>query len=158
MKLRELIFVLIIVGYLLAVFSFLVNEYNIKFQNYERKPMQIVELYGNGSTRSFEIEDTSPDPDLFSSIFMSMSKFAYALPFVIAGIGLAGGPMALISNSAIPSELYRVMVFWIMAIIAVAITSVFFKDIPLWRRIPYIYFIGVLISGTPILLSEDFGR
>ena len=159
MKTRELILVSIIIGYLLAVFSFLVIEQEIKFQNYERKPMQMVELFGNGSSRNYEIENISPDPNLFYSIGIVMIKLAFALPFVIAGIGIIGVPMALIhSNLVMSPEGIRSLVFWIMAFVSIPITVMFSKDISLYRRVPYIYVFVVLISGTPVLLSDSFGQ
>ena len=160
MKTRELILISIIIGYLLAVFSFLVIEYEIKFQNYERKPIPMVELFGNGSTRNYEIENPAPDPNLFTSISISMVRFAFALPFVVAGIGIWGIPIAMIhGNFAMPPETpYHVLVFWMLSMISIPVTTIFSKGIPLWRRIPYIYLIAVLIGGTSILLNSDFGR
>ncbi len=159
MKTRELILVLIIIGYLLAVFSFLVIENEIKFQNYEPKPIQMVELFGNGSTRNFEIENPSPDPDIFTSIFAAGMRVSFALPFAIAGLGLVAAPIGLLQTHLfVPPEGFRVLVFWIVAMISIPINYMFTKDIPLWRRIPYIYLLAAIISGTPMLLNENFGR
>jgi hypothetical protein len=159
MKTRELIPVLIIIGYLLAVFSFLVIENEIKFQNYEPKPIQMVELFGNGSTRNFEIENPSPDPDIFTSIFAAGMRVSFALPFAIAGLGLVAAPIGLLQTHLfVPPEGFRVLVFWIVAMISIPINYMFTKDIPLWRRIPYIYLLAAIISGTPMLLNENFGR
>jgi hypothetical protein len=33
----------------------------------------------------------------------------------------------------------------------------FTKNIPLYRRVPYIYLLAAIISGTPMLLNENFG-
>ena len=52
MKTRELIFVLAVAAYIGATFSVLVYEYDTKVQDYDKKPMQMVELSGNGSSRS----------------------------------------------------------------------------------------------------------
>jgi len=159
MKTRELIPVLIIIGYLLAVFSFLVIENEIKFQNYEPKPIQMVELFGNGTTRSFEIENPSPDPDIFTSIFAAGMRVSFALPFAIAGLGLVAAPIGLLQTHLfVPPEGFRVLVFWIVAMISIPINYMFTKDIPLWRRIPYIYLLAAIISGTPMILNENFGR
>ena len=159
MKTRELILVLAIIGYFLAVFSSIVIEYNTTFENNKDRPISMVELFGNGSSRSFEIENPSPDPDIFTSIFAALGRFAFALPFAIAGLGMIGGPMALITTSfVIPPEGYRVMAFWLIAMSTIPITFLFSKDIPLFRRIPYIYLLAALISGTPLLLNSDFGR
>ena len=159
MKTRELILVLIIIGYLLAVFSFLVIENEIKFQNYEPKPIQMVELFGNGTTRNFEIENPSPDPDIFTSIFAAGMRVSFALPFAIAGLGLVAAPIGLLQTHLfVPPEGFRVLVFWIIAMSTIPINYMFTKDIPLWRRIPYIYLLAAIISGTPMILNENFGR
>ena len=159
MKTRELILVLIIIGYLLAVFSFLVIENEIKFQNYEPKPIQMVELFGNGTTRSFEIENPSPDPDIFTSIFAAGMRVSFALPFAIAGLGLVAAPIGLLQTHLfVPPEGFRLLVFWIVAMISIPINYMFTKDIPLWRRIPYIYLLAAIISGTPMILNENFGQ
>jgi len=159
MKTRELILVLIIIGYLLSVFSYLVIEYSITFENNKDIPMQMVELFGNGTTRSFEIENPSPDPDIFTSIFAAGMRVAFALPFAIAGLGLVSVPIGLLQTHLfVPPEGFRVLVFWIIAMITIPINYLFTKDIPLWRRIPYIYLLPALISGTPLLLNSDFGR
>jgi hypothetical protein len=158
MKSRELILVLIIIGYLLAVFSFIVIEYDIQFQNYERKPVQMTELFGNGTTRNFEIIPAGPDPSLSSSIGVSVMRLAFALPFAIAGIGLVAAPIGLLQTHLfVPPEGFRVLVFWIMAMISIPISYMLTKDISLYRRVPYIYFLAAIISGTPMLLNENFG-
>jgi ABC-type methionine transport system permease subunit len=38
------------------------------------------------------------------------------------------------------------------------VNAILSRGIPMWRRIPYIYLIAVLIGGTPILLSSNFGQ
>ncbi len=158
MKTRELILVSIIIGYLLAVFSFLVIEYSITFENNKDRPIQMVELFGNGSTRSFEIENPAPDPDIFTSIFAAGMRVAFALPFAIAGLGLVAAPIGLLQTHLfVPPEGFRVLVFWIIAMSTIPIIYMFTKDIPLWRRIPYIYLLAAIISGTPMLLNENFG-
>ncbi|MGY5146594.1 MAG: hypothetical protein ACW9W4_01135 [Candidatus Nitrosopumilus sp. bin_7KS] len=159
MKIIELIIVLIIIGYVLANFSFLVVEYSVTFENNKDKPIQMVELFGNGSSRSFEIENPSPDPDIFTSISAAWMRLAFALPFAIAGLGMIGAPIGLLQTHLfVPPEGLRVLVFWIIAMITIPINYVFTKDIPLYRRIPYIYLLAAIISGTPLLLNEDFGR
>lgn len=159
MKTRELILVLIIVGYLLANLSFLVIEYSITFENNKDKPIQMVELFGNGTTRSFEIENPSPDPDVFTSIFAAWMRVALALPFAIAGLGLISAPIGFLQTRLfVQPEGFHVLVFWIMAMITIPINYMFTKNIPLWRRIPYIYLLAAIVSGTPMLLNENFGR
>ncbi len=158
MKTRELILVSIIIGYLFAVFSFLVLEYSITFENNKDRPIQMVELFGNGSTRSFEIENPAPDPDIFTSIFAAGMRVAFALPFAIAGLGLVAAPIGLLqTHLLVPPDGFRVLVFWIIAMSTIPIIYMFTKDIPLWRRIPYIYLLAAIISGTPMLLNENFG-
>ena len=159
LKTRELILVSIIIGYVLVVFSFLVLEYSITFEKNKDIPIQMVELFGNGSTRSFEIENPSPDPDIFTSIFAAGMKIGFPLPFAIAGLGLVGAPIGFLQTHLfVPPEGFRVLVFWIIAMISIPINYLFTKDIPLLRRIPYIYLLAAIISGTPMLLNENFGR
>ena len=159
MKSRESILVLIIIGYLLANFSFLVFEYGITFENNKDIPIQMVELFGNGTTRSFEIENPSPDPDIFTSISAAGMRMIFALPFAIAEIGMVSVPIGLLQTHLfVPPEGFRILVFWVIAMITIPISYVFSRDIPLWRRIPYVYLLAAIISGTPLLLNENFGR
>ena len=159
MKSRESILVLTIIGYLLANFSFLVFEYNITFENNKDISIQMVELFGNGTTRNFEIENPSPDPDIFTSISAAGGRVAFALPFAIAGLGMVSVPIGLLQTHLfVPPEGFRVLVFWIIAMITIPISYVLSRDIPLWRRIPYVYLLAAIISGTPLLLNENFGR
>lgn len=159
MKTREKILILIIIGYLGAVFSFLVIENEIKFQNYDPQPIQMVELFGNGTTRSFEIENPpGPYPSLFASLGISILRISHALPFAIAGLGLVGAPIGLLQTHLfVPPEGFRVLVFWIIAMITIPINYLFTKDIVPWIRIPYIYLLAAIISGTPMMLNENFG-
>ena len=156
---KELIFASITIGYLLAVFSTVVIEYEIERQNYEPQPIQMVELFGNGTARNYEIENTF-EPNLFSSIAQTMIRFSFALPFVLGGIGMWGIPIAVIhGNFAMPPEPpYQVLIFLIVSMISIPVTAILSKGIPIWRRIPYIYLIAALIAGTPILLSSTFGQ
>ena len=161
MKTRELFLVLIIIGYLLSVFSFLVIEYSITFEANKDRPIMMVKLdmIDNVTTATrYEVPNPAPDPDIFTSIFAAMGRFAFALPFAIAGLGMIGGPMALITTSfVIPPEGYRVMAFWLVAMSTIPLTFLLSKDIPLYRRIPYIYLLAALISGTPLLFNSRFG-
>ena len=159
MKTREITLVSVIVVYVVAVFSFVAYEYSIQFENNKNRLIPMVELFGNGSSRSFEIENPSPDPDAFTSIFATMSRFSFAMPFAIAGLGMVAAPIGLIQTHLfVPPEGFRVLVFWIAAMISIPLNYVFTKNIPLWRRIPYIYFLAAIVSGTPLLLNENFGR
>jgi len=45
-----------------------------------------------------------------------------------------------------------------IAIITIPINYMFTKDIPLYRRVPYIYLLAAMISGTPIIINENFGQ
>ena len=74
MKSRELIFVLVIAAYVSTTFSVLVYEYDTKVQDHDRKPMQMVELSGNCSSRIYEIDNPSPMPNIFSTMLGSMCK------------------------------------------------------------------------------------
>ena len=79
-------------------------------------------------------------------------------PFVVIGIGIIGAPMYFLSSQTMPPEGYKVLAFWMMGIGATALTAMYTRDISLWRRLPYIYLIMTIISGTPILLSSNFGQ
>ena len=160
MKTRELILVLIILGYSVAVFSFLVIEYEIKLQNSGPEPMQMVELFGNGSVRNFEIENTSEQHlSIFASLGMSFLRLLYALTFAVAGIGLIFAPIGFLQTHLfVPPEGFRLLVFWIIAVITIPLTFLLSKDIVWWRRILYIYLIAAIISGTPMILNENFGQ
>jgi len=156
---KELIFASITIGYLLAVFSIIVIEYEVERQNYVAQPIQMVELFGNGTTRNYEIENTF-EPNLFTSIAGTMIRFSFALPFVLGGFGLWNIPLSMYyGNFTMPLEPpYQVLIFLIVSIASIPVTILLSKGIPMWRRIPYIYLIAVLIGGTPILLSSNFGQ
>ena len=159
MKSREMVFVLVIVAYIGIAFSVLVYEYNTKVQDYERKPMQMVELSGNGSSRTYEIENPSPAPNIFSSILGSIIQFTFSLPLVVAGIAIIGVPIAVIqSNMIITPETYYGIAFWIASIGIIPIALKFQKELSWWRKIPYTYLLTAIISGTPILISTRFGQ
>ena len=159
MKTRELIFVLIIVAYISVTFSVLVHEYDTKVQDYDRKPMQMVELSGNGSSRTYEIENPSPMPNIFSSILGSVMQFTFSLPLVVAGIAIIGVPIAAIqSNLIITPETYHGIIFWVTSIGMIPIVLKFLKELSWWRKIPYTYILTAIISGTPILISTRFGQ
>ena len=159
MKTRELILASVILAYVIAVFSFIAFEYSIQFESNKNKPISMVELFGNGSSRSFEVDNPSPEPDAFTSIFATLMRFSFAMPFAIAGLGLVAAPIGLLQTHLfVPPEGFRVLVFWIAAMITVPINYLYTKNIPLWRRLPYIYLSTAIVSGTPLLLNENFGR
>lgn len=159
MKTRELIFASIMIGYLLAVFSAVLIEYEIQNQNYEPQPIQMIELFGNGSARNYEVENLF-EPNFFTSVALTLSRFSFALPFVIGGFGLWHIPLAMMYGSfALPPELpYQMLTFLTVSVVSIPVNAILSKGIPMWRRIPYIYLIAVLIGGTPILLSSNFGQ
>jgi len=95
MKTKELVIISVIAVYVVAVFSFVAYEYSIQFENNKNKPISMVELFGNGSSRIFEIENPSPDLDVFTSIFATVSRFSFAMPFAIAGLGMVAAPIGL---------------------------------------------------------------
>ncbi len=121
MKTKELILALIIVGYLLAIFSFLAFQNSIVFENNKDRPMQMIKLdmiCNTAITTSYEIESPHSNANAstiaFQAIMGAALRMGFALPFVIGGLGLIGGPMALITNNfVLPPEAYRGMVFWI---------------------------------------------
>lgn len=159
MKSQELIFVLVIAAYIGVAFSVLVYEYNTKVQDYDRKPMQMVELSGNGSSRTYEMENLSPAPGIFSIILGSIMQFAFSLPLVVTGIAIIGVPIAVVqSNMIIIPETYIGIAFWMASIGIIPIALKFLKEISWWRKIPYTYLLTAIISGTPILISTRFGQ
>jgi len=58
----------------------------------------------------------------------------------------------------VPPEGFCELVFWIVAMISIPINYFFTKGISLWYRIPYIYLLAAIISGTPMILNENFGQ
>ncbi len=159
MKSRETIIILIIVGHVLANFSFLVWQYSVTFESNTDRTIEMVELFSNGTSRSFEIENPSPEPDVFASIFAAWMRVVFALPFAIAGLGMVSAPIGFLQTHLfVPPEGFRVLVFWIIGMITIPISYVLTRDIPLWRRVPYIYLLAAIISGTPMILNENFGR
>ena len=156
---KEIIFASIIIGYLLAVFSAVVVQYEIERQNYVAQPIQMVELFGNGTTRNYEIENTF-EPNLLTSIAGTMIRFSFALPFVLGGFGILNIPLSMYYGvfTMPPEPPYQVLIFLIVALVSIPVTILLSKGIPMWRRIPYIYLIAVLIGGTPILFSSNFGQ
>ncbi len=159
MKTNELIFVLIIAAYISITFSVLVYEYDTKVQDHEQKPIQMVELFGNGSSRNYVIENHSPMPTVFSSILGSMMQFSFSFSMAVAGVAIIWIPVSVIqSNFVLSPETYHVIIFWVASIGIIPISLKFLKDIPWWRKIPYMYFLTAIVSGTPFLVSTTFGQ
>jgi len=158
---NEKILGLVILGIILAATSVHAVQYGIQFEENKGTPMRMIEAFGNGTTRSFEVPTSSPHSVLIAlfGILAALMKIVFALPFVIAGLGFIGGPMAFLhGNLSLSTDGLRVVVFLILSIISIPITFYISREIVFWRRIPYIYIITALISGIPILLSENFGR
>jgi len=119
----------------------------------------MVEIFGNGTTRSYEIDNPSSNPEIISSILRATVSLSYSLPMAIVGIGMISAPIGFLqTHLLVTPEGFRVLVFWIIAMITIPITYLFTKDIPLWRRIPYIYLLAAIISATPMILNENFGQ
>lgn len=164
MKIRELILALIIIGYLLSVFSFLAFQNSIAFENNKDIPMQMIKLDmvdNTTVTTSYEIENPNSNASestiVFQAIMGAAMRMGFVLPFVIAGFGFIGLPMGLTQIHLFTHpESTRVVILWIIAMSTIPINYIFTKDIPLWRRIPYIYVIAALLSGTPMFFN-NFG-
>jgi len=158
MKTRELILVSIIIGYVLVNFSLIVLQNGVSFENKDQS-MHMIEVFDNGTTRSFEIDNPTPIPEIFASILGATIRLAYSLSMAIVGIGMVSTPIGFLQTHLFVSpEGFRVLVFWIIAMITIPINYLFTKDIPLWRRIPYIYLLAAIISATPMILNENFGQ
>lgn len=158
---NEKILGLVILGIILATTSVHAVQYGIQHEENKDRPMQMVKLdmIGNTTTTtSYEIPTSNPVP-ILTGILSALMKMGYALPFVIAGIGFIGGPMAFLhGNLSLSADGLRMVVFLILSIISIPITFYISREIVFWRRIPYIYVIAALISGIPILLSKNFGQ
>ena len=158
---NEKILGLVILSIILATTSVHAVQYGIQFEENKGIPMEMVEVFANGSSRIYEVPTSTPHSVLIAlfGILPALMKIGYALPFVIGGLGFIGGPMAFLhGNLSLSSDGLRVVIFLILSIISIPITFYLSREIVFWRRIPYIYFITALISGIPIMLSETFGQ
>ncbi len=128
---NEKIFLSIIIGYFLTIFSIIVFGVMI------------------------------PEKTTLSTSFVAgFSNFSFMIPFIISGVGI-WLPLVSIMNgqfSTLGDESILVLSFWILSMASIPVTIIFSKGIPLWRRIPYVYFIAVLIGGTAIWLWTGFGN
>jgi len=159
MKFREIIFIIFIISYTSIIFAAAVIDKSETTLNSESQSQQMVELFGNGTTRSFEMENQNISNG-FSFIGSAFFHFVFAFPFVLAGIGIWGMAIVFV-NPALPVQteiFHQWLLFFIPSIISIPATAILSTKIPLWRRIPYIYFVAMLISGTPIFMNGDFGR
>ena len=155
---NEKILALVILGIILSTFSVLTVQYSIQHEENKDKPMQMVKLDGNTTTR-YEVQPPPAPPSIIVGMLSAVMKLAYAFPFAVAGFSLFVTPMGLLQTHLFSSpEGFRVLVVWIIAMISIPITFYLSKEITLWRRVLYIYVIAAIISGIPIMLSENFGQ
>lgn len=155
---NEKILALVILGIILSTFSVLAIQYSIQHEENKDKPMQMVKLDGD-TTTSYEVQPPPAPPSIITGMLSAFMKLAYALPFAIAGFSLFFTPIGLLQTHLFSSpEGFSVLVIWIIAMISIPITFYLSKEIILWRRILYIYFIAAIIAGIPIMLSENFGQ
>ncbi len=129
-KLKDLIFITTIGGYILVMGAILVGGSTI-FAN-----------------------------SIFTNSTEGWNHFVFVFPFVLIGTGIWGIPLALINGTFLLSTdmLYRAIIFLAGATVSIPIIVLMSKGISVWRRVPYIYAICVLIAGTPIWLEPTFGR
>ncbi len=158
MQKNEKIFLSIIIGYFFTIFSIVVFGIVIAIQTSELMPVEVVTAFGNGTTKEgIVIPDRTP---LSTSFVAGFSNFSFIFPFILAGVGIwlpwisiIYGQLPMYGDTAI-----LVLSFWILSMVSIPITIKFSKGIPLWRRIPYIYLVAVLIGGTAIWLWTGFGN
>lgn len=155
---NEKILALVILGILLSIFSVLSIQYSIQHEENKEKPMQMVTLDGN-ATMAYDVQSPPAPPSIITGMLGAFMKLAYALPFAIVGFSLFVTPIGLLQTHLFSSpDGFRVLVFWIIAIVSIPITFYLSKEIILWRRVLYIYSISAIIAGIPIMLSENFGQ
>lgn len=159
MKTRELIVVVVILGYFLIVFSaIMIDREDVRLSS-KHTPMQMVEIYGNGTVRNYEMENTI-EPSFLTSIVGTVGQLVFALPFVLGGIGMWGMPLAILNNSShiLSESINQWLLYLIPSLISIPAILVLSTNIPKWRRISYAYVFAMIILGTPILLSSTFGQ
>ena len=159
MKTKEIIFVIFIISYTSTIFTTVVIDKAETTLNSESQPLQMVELFGNGTARNYEIE--SPyNPNIFSVAAGTLGHFMFAFSFVLGGFGMWGMPIVWANPELVtPAEVhYQWLSFFIPSVVSVPVTTLLSTKIPLWRRVPYIYLIAMFIAGTPIFMNSDFGR
>ena len=158
MQKNEKIFLIIIIGYFFTIFSIVVFGVVIAIQISEPTPIEVVTSFGNGTTKdSIVIPDQTP---LSTSFVSGFSNFAFMIPFIIAGVGV-WLPWISIMYGQFPASgdgSILFLSFWILSMVSIPVTIILSKGIPLWRRIPYVYFVAVLIGGTAIWLWTGFGN
>ncbi len=159
MKTKEIIFIIFIVSYTTTIFTIVTIDKAYTMLNSESQPLQMVELFGNGTARNYEIE--SPyKPNIFSVAAGTLGHFMFTFPFVLAGFGMWGMSIVWANSELVtPIEIhYQWLSFFIPSMISIPVATLLSTQIPLWRRIPYIYLIAMFIAGTPIFMNGDFGR
>ncbi len=157
---NEKILGLVILGIILAATSVHAVQYSIQFEENKGRPMQMVEVFGNGTTRSYEVPVSIPHPVIIAlyGILAALMKIGYALPFVLGGFSLYFGFIRYETGFDMAPEVFHYAIYWILGIISTPITFYISRQIVFWRRIPYIYIIAALISGIPLMLNENFGQ
>jgi len=153
---NEKIFLSIIIGYFLAIFSIIIVGFIIASQTPPSMPVDVVTIQ-NGTIQN---DVTYPENPSIGVLFLAgFSNFSFVFPFILAGVGV-WLPWISVILGAIPVHETSILVlaFWILSMVSIPITIKFSKGIPLWRRIPYIYLITVLIGGTAIWLWTGFGN
>ena len=155
---NEKILALVMLGIILSTFSALSVQYSIQHEENKDKPIQMVNLDGNTTTR-YEIQPPPSPPAIIVGMMGASMKLAFALPFALSGFSIFVGFIGLYETGFdINRDIYHYAIYWTLSIISIPITFYLSREMPLWRRIPYIYFIAGLISGIPIMLSENFGQ
>lgn len=158
MQKNEKIFLSIIIGYFFIIFSIVVFGVVIAIQTSETIPVDVVTVFGNGTTKDDTIiPDRTP---LSTSFVAGFGNFSFIFPFILSGVGI-WLPWFSIKNGQFltyGNESVLILSFWILSMVSIPITIKLSKGIPLWRRIPYVYFIAVLIGGTAIWLWTGFGN
>lgn len=159
MKSRDLVIIAIIIGYFLTIFSVAVMDRENAKQSSKHMPIQMVELHGNGTARNYEIENTS-ESNFLTSVGGTIGQFAFALPFVLIGMGMWGMPLAILNNSihVLSESTNQWLLFLIPSLVAIPAMLILSTKISIWKRILYVYVFVMIISGTPILLSSTFGQ
>jgi hypothetical protein len=155
---NEKIFLSIIIGYFLIIFSIVVFGVVIAIQTSETIPIDVVTVFGNGTTKD---DTVIPDKTLLSTSFVArFSNFSFIFPFILAGVGIWLPWISIMNGQFLTNgnESVLVLSFWILSMVSIPITTKLSRGIPLWRRIPYVYFIAALIGGTAIWLWTGFGN
>lgn len=153
---NEKIFLSIIIGYFLAIFSIIMVGFIIASQTPPPMPVDVVTIQNGTAQNSTAYPE---NPPIGVSFLAGLSNFSFVFPFILAGVGV-WLPWISVIYGAIPVHETSILVlaFWILSMVSIPITIKFSTGIPWWRRIPYIYLIAVLIGGTAIWLWTGFGN